>query len=610
MKKLFSIIDNVSEYYVYAALNILFNILSVLAALFSIALVIPFLDFLLNPSSGVVEGTGTFANLKRWFYQFLQSYINSQEQSAPGNGKLRALMIICVIAIGAMFLKNLFRYLAMYYLAVIRNGVIRDIRNKMMTKIMKLHLGYFSESRKGDIMARITNDVTEIEWCIMGVLESIFRDPVSIILTLVILISISLKLTLIVFMILPLAGLIIGLVGKSLRRSSVRARALFGQLVTIIEETLGSLKIIKSFTAENYVLKNFFGVNEKYNTTMLKVYRRTDLSSPLSELVSSIAVMIVMYIGGSMVLAGDSSLSGSDLIGYIAMFSQIIPPAKAITTSYYNIQKGIASAERIHHITGAQELIIDQQSSIGKTEFTDSIVFENVSFSYEEGNILKDINLTIAKGNTIALVGASGSGKSTLSYLIPRFYEINGGRLTIDGIDINIIRLNSLRQLIAYVSQETVLYNDTIRNNILFGLQNKTEAEVIHASTLAHAHDFISEMPEGYNTIIGDAGNKLSGGQRQRIALARAILKDAPIIILDEATSALDTQSEKIIQHSIETIMQHKTCLVIAHRLSTVQHANEIIVLDKGEIVERGTHASLIAANGFYKKLCDLQEIV
>ncbi|MBK8845350.1 MAG: hypothetical protein IPO27_01875 [Bacteroidetes bacterium] len=366
MKKLFAIIDNVREYYLYAALNIIFNILSVIAALFSIALVIPFLDFLLNSTDHTIEGIGMFANLKRFFYQYLQSYINAQEQYSPGNGKLRALMSICIVAVCAMFLKNLFRYLAMYYLAVIRNGVIRDIRNKMLAKIMKLHLSYFSESRKGDIMARITNDVTEIEWCIMGVLESIFRDPVSIILTLIILFSISLKLTLIVFMILPLAGLIIGIVGRSLRRNSTRARALFGQLVTIIEETLGSLKIIKSFTAENYVLKNFFAINEKYNTTMLKVYRRTDLSAPLSEFVASIAVMIVMYIGGSMVLVGNAALSGSDLIGYIAMFSQIIPPAKAITTSYYNIQKGIASAERIDHITGAQELIVDQPTSSDK----------------------------------------------------------------------------------------------------------------------------------------------------------------------------------------------------------------------------------------------------
>lgn len=614
MNKLFYTLKYVKGYKSFAVLNIVFNILSVIFSLGSITMVVPFLDYLFNQKNvetpNVTNNEGFFVSIKSQFYGYIQTYISQWEITEPGSGRMHALILICGMALVAVFFKNLFRYTAMYFLAGIRNGVIKDLRNNIFEKMLRLPLSFYSDERKGDIMSRITNDVTEIEWSVMSTLEVLFREPLAIILSLVTLSLISLKLTLTVFIIIPVAALFIGIAGRSLRRNSAKAKNMLGQLISNVEEVLGGLKVLKSFTAGPYVTKRFFATNDAYTRVMNKVYRRTDLSAPLSEFLGTIAVVLVMFYGGKMVLTGEGNLSGADLIGYIALFSQIIPPAKAITTAYYNIQKGIASTDRINQILLAEETISDKNNAVLKSGFDKEIVFENVDFAYKEKAVLTKINFTIIKGQTIALVGPSGGGKSTIVDLLSRFYECNAGSVKIDGTDVKNISLQSLRKLIAYVPQETVLFNDSVAANISFGNENATISEIENAARVANAHEFIMQLSEGYETNIGDKGNKLSGGQKQRLSIARAVLKNAPILILDEATSALDTESEKAVQIALDNLMKHRTSLIIAHRLSTVQHADEIIVLKDGQIEEQGTHQKLLLNNALYKRLCDMQELV
>jgi len=614
LNKLFYTLKYVKGYKGFAVLNIVFNILSVIFSLGSITMVVPFLDYLFNQKNvetpNVTNNEGFFVSIKSQFYCYIQTYISQWEITEPGSGRMHALILICGMALVAVFFKNLFRYMAMYFLAGIRNGVIKDLRNNIFEKMLRLPLSFYSDERKGDIMSRITNDVTEIEWSVMSTLEVLFREPLAIILSLVTLSLISLKLTLTVFIVIPVAALFIGIAGRSLRRNSAKAKNMLGQLISNVEEVLGGLKVLKSFTAGPYVTKRFFATNDAYTRVMNKVYRRTDLSAPLSEFLGTIAVVLVMFYGGKMVLTGEGNLSGSDLIGYIALFSQIIPPAKAITTAYYNIQKGIASTDRINQILLAEETISDKNNAVLKSGFDKEIVFENVDFAYKEKAVLTKINFTIIKGQTIALVGPSGGGKSTIVDLLSRFYECNAGSVKIDGTDVKNISLQSLRKLIAYVPQETVLFNDSVAANISFGNENATISEIENAARVANAHEFIMQLSEGYETNIGDKGNKLSGGQKQRLSIARAVLKNAPILILDEATSALDTESEKAVQIALDNLMKHRTSLIIAHRLSTVQHADEIIVLKDGQIEEQGTHQKLLLNNALYKRLCDMQELV
>lgn len=523
-------------------------------------------------------------------------------------GKMKALIIICVIVFVMTFFKNLFRYLAMFFIAPIRNGVVRDLRNKMYKKAMDLPLSYYSEEKKGDLMSRMTSDVQEIEWSIMQTLEMIFREPLTIIISFTLMLVVSTKLTIYILLLLPIAALFIALLGKSLKSASRKSKETLGGLISVIEETLGSLKVIKAFSAMGPMQKKFENINETYYKQSVKVYRKTDLSSPLTEVVVTGILMFILFIGGSMVFKGE--LTGPLFLMYFILASQLIPPIKQLTTSYSNIQKGVASEERIDKILLADNVIKDKSNAKEILNFTKEIEYKNLWFAYHKGDdgyVLRDINLKIEKGKTIALVGQSGSGKTTLADMLPRFYESDKGALLIDGTDIKDLTTESVRKHIGVVTQESILFNDTVKNNIIFGMQSVTEHDVIEAAKIANAHEFIIQLPNGYDTIIGDRGGKLSGGQRQRLSIARAILKNPAILILDEATSALDTESEKLVQEALTNLMKNRTSVVIAHRLSTIANADEIVVMNQGEIIERGSHEQLLALNGTYKKLCDMQ---
>ena len=508
------------------------------------------------------------------------------------------------------FLKNLTRYLAMYFLVPIRNGVVRDIRRDVYHKILSLPIGYFTDERKGDMMARMNNDVQEVEWGIMNSLEAAFREPLNIIVFLITMFTMSSELTTFVLVLLPIAGLIIGRIGKSLKKKSIQAQEKMGELLSNIEETLGGLRIIHAFTAEKSASKKFGGLNNQHYGLMNKIGRRRDLASPVSEFLGTVVMTVVMYFGGLLVLGSETKLEPSEFIAFIAIFSQVITPAKSLTTAWYNIQKGLASSERIYKILDAEVLVKDPEHPAEAKPFSDKIHFDGISFSYikEDGkSVLKNISLEIPKGKTVALVGQSGSGKTTLADMLPRYYDVDSGKITIDGVNIKDMRVSDLRGLMGIVTQESILFNDTVFNNIAFGMENATEEDVIAAAKIANANDFISAMSDGYQTSIGDRGSKLSGGQRQRLSIARAVLKNPPILILDEATSALDTESERLVQEALINLMKQRTTLVIAHRLSTIVHADEIIVMQSGEIVERGTHQELLNKNGYYKRLFDLQ---
>lgn len=608
------VIRLIKPYKIYVALNALFNILSVIFSLFSLTMIAPFLDLLflkdasyynLTLSKGQPDFDFKAQSLIENFYFYLTRIITD-----PARGKETALLYICILVVILFFLKNFFRYLGMYFMSNIRNYVVRDMRNRVHKKIMQLPLSYYSEEKKGDILSRTTTDIAEVEWSVMSSLEVAFRDPVNIILFLGMMIFISLKLTLFVFLILPVTGLLLALIGKSLRRTSMKAKYFLGQLFSLIEETISGLRIIKGFNADNFVAEKFKKVNNDFTRVSIRVYRKTDLSAPLSEFLGTAALMIVIYFGGNLVLNNDETLSASAFITFIAVFSQLIPPAKSFTTAFYNIQKGIASAERIFAILDAPETISDPEKPVALSSFKNKIEYRNVSFAYQRGDagyVLKNINLVIEKGKTIALVGQSGSGKTTLSDMLPRYYDPGSGEILIDGVNIRHAAVKDVRALMGIVSQEPILFNDSVFNNIAFGFENALEEDVIAAAKIANAHEFISQMPEAYESNIGDRGNKLSGGQRQRLSIARAVLKNPPVLILDEATSALDTESERLVQEALTKLMQNRTTLVIAHRLSTIQHADEIIVLNKGEIVQRGTHSLLSVQDGIYKKLYELQ---
>jgi len=597
------ILKYIKPYLPFALLNILFNILSVLFSLVSLTMVIPFLGILFetqekvyNPPPLSFDATA----LKENFYAIISSIVDEK-------GKIEALLFICILVLITFFFRNLFRYLSLYFLTPIRNGVVHDMRMDLHKKVISLPLPFFTEKRKGDITARMTSDLVEIEWSIMSSLEMLFKDPLNIVVYLATLVFISPQLTTFVILLLPVTGLIIGVIGRSLKKSSDRGQSKMGDLLSIIDENISGLRIIKGFNAESYINKNFEKDSNEYKSIMTKLLRKKDLSSPMSEFLSTIVMVIVMWFGGQLVLNADGGLNAQEFIGYILIFSQIIPPAKSLTTSYYLIQKGSASAQRVYEILDAENEIVDVENPKKIKLLNNQIEFNNLSFSYEKQTVLKDINFSIGKGKMIALVGQSGSGKSTLADLLARFYDIKQGEILIDNNNIKEIALHDLRALMGIVSQESILFNDTIFNNIRLGNTNASEQAVIEAAKIANAHDFILETENGYGTNIGDRGNKLSGGQKQRLSIARAILKNPEILILDEATSSLDTESERLVQDALDKLMHSRTSLVIAHRLSTIQNADEILVLDKGCIIERGTHQELIAQNGHYKKLSDLQ---
>jgi len=603
MKRLFQIFRYIGKYWGYAALNVLFNILSVIFSLFSLTMIIPFLQLLFDKTKLVYEAPALALNvdsLVAYFNYLISSVIIER-------GEVNALLFISLMVVVMFFIKNLFRYLAMFYLAPLRNGVVQDLRNDIYRRILILPIAYFSDQRKGDIMSRITNDVNNVEWSIMQSLEMLFREPISIIVFLITLITISPSLTLFVVILLPVTAFLIAQIGKSLRRTSTKSQTKLGVILSIVEETISGLRIIKGFNAIETAYEKFKEENSKLTRIMNRLYRKRDLASPLSEFLSTLVLVVILWYGGQLVLSAESSLEPTVFIFYVAVFSQLIVPVKAFTVAWYNVQKGVASAERIDEIITAEEVILQIPDAREIHEFKKLIEYRNVSFAYSHEPVLTNINLRIEKGKMIALVGASGSGKSTLVDLLPRFYDCTSGEILIDDIPIKNLRIDHLRGLMGIVTQETILFNDTVFNNIAFGMKNVNEDQVIAAAKIANAHEFIENMPDGYQTNIGDRGVKLSGGQKQRISIARAVLKNPPVMILDEATSALDTESERLVQDALLRLMRNRTSVVIAHRLSTIQFADEIIVLDKGHIAERGTHATLMAENGIYKKLCDMQ---
>jgi ATP-binding cassette, subfamily B, bacterial MsbA len=603
MKRLFEILKYIKNYPGYAALNIVFNILSVIFSLFSLAMIIPFLQLLFDKTKLVYEAPEFALNtdaIGAWFNYTISTIIIEK-------GEINALFFISVFVVVLFFIKNLFRYFAMFFLAPLRNGVVEDIRNNIYNRILILPLAFFSDQRKGDIMSRITNDVTNIEWSIMQSLEMLFREPLSIIVFLVTLIVISPTLTIFVIILLPITAFLIAQIGKSLKRTSTKGQGKLGVILSIVEETISGLRIIKGFNAISMANQKFREQNSALTRIMNRLYRKRDLASPLSEFLSTLVLVVILWFGGQLVLSETSDLDATVFIFYVVVFSQLIVPVKAFTVAYYNLQKGIASAERINEIVTAEEVIEEKPDALPINSFSEMIEYRNVHFAYKHEPVLKNINLKIEKGKMIALVGASGSGKSTMVDLLPRFYDCNEGEILIDNIPIKNLKIDHLRGLMGIVTQETILFNDTIFNNIAFGMSGVDLQNVMEAAKIANAHEFIERMPEGYETNIGDRGVKLSGGQKQRISIARAVLKNPPIMILDEATSALDTESERLVQDALLRLMKNRTSVVIAHRLSTIQFAHEIIVLDNGAIVERGSHNELINKKGIYSRLCDMQ---
>jgi subfamily B ATP-binding cassette protein MsbA len=604
MKDFLKIIKFIIPYKFYAGLNILFNILSTIFSLFSFALAIPFLGILFKTQALVTNkiplDLGNVSSIQHNFNYWLSQIIVER-------GEINALVIIGIIVIIATFFKTLTMYLANHFMVPIRNGAVKDIRNLLFDKVISLPISYFSEEKKGNIISRMTNDVQEIEWGIMSSLEMIFRDPIKILMYLATMIILSWQMTIFVFILLPFVGLIIGQVGRSLRKTSMAGQQQMGSLMSQIDEMISGLRIVKAFNAESHISGRFQKTNNDYTGLMNKINRKRFLASPLSELLATIAIVAIMWYGGTMVLDGGSPLSSQALIGYLIIFSQIIAPAKTLSSSWYNIKKAMASVDRINDILLARNLITEKQGAKTTKDFEESIEYRNVDFSYTELPVLKNINLTIKKGQTIALVGQSGSGKSTMVDLIPRFYDLEHGELLLDGTNIKEYKVKDLRGLIGYVNQNPILFNDTIYNNIAFGKEDISFEQVVAAAKVANAHDFIMETEHGYDSNIGDSGNKLSGGQRQRLSIARAVLKNPPILILDEATSALDTESEKLVQEALENLMQNRTSIVIAHRLSTIKKADMICVLHEGKLVEYGKHDELLSRSGIYSKLHNLQ---
>lgn len=605
MKNLLKVLRYAIPYWGFALLNILFNILSVIFSLVSFAAVVPVLNILFKldkPMEIRPDFEWNVNAIKDYFYFEIGQLITQYNE-------LTVLAYICGTLVLVYLLKNLFRYMAMFYIAEVRNGVVKDIRNALYHKILILPLSFYSEKKKGDIISRMTTDVQEVEWSVMSSLEMMFRDPVYILSYLVTLFILDYELTLMVLVLLPVTGLIIGQIGKSLKRTSAKGQIKMGELLSTIEETISGLRNIKAFNAIDWANRNFRETNHRYNRLMVRLYRKRDLASPLSEFLGIAVSVFVIWYGGKIILEPGSTLDAALFIMYILVFSQIINPVKALSTAIYNIQKGAASVERIEHVLAAEEVITEKQDAHPVKEFSERIEYRGVWFRYGQEDVLKDINLVISRGKSIALVGASGSGKSTMADLLPRFYDTTQGEILIDGVPIRDCIISDVRALMGIVSQETVLFNASVFDNIAFGLQGVTEAQVMEAARVANAHEFIMQMPEGYQTNIGDRGVKMSGGQRQRISIARAVLRNPPIMILDEATSALDTESERLVQEALTNLMQNRTSLVIAHRLSTVQHADEIIVLHKGEIAERGSHNELMALQGVYRRLHDMQAL-
>jgi len=583
--------------------NFIFNLLSAVFGVFSFVLMKPTLEILFGTAEPVLEKPVLTKDLSSFTDLFNYHVSNIIHEHGPE----RALIFVAIFIILTVLFKTGFYYMANYIIVFIRNGVVRDIRSLIYRKILKLPLGFYSEERKGDIMARITGDVTEVENSVMNSLEMMIKNPILIVVSVGVMIYMSWSLTLFVFIMFPIAGTIIGRIGKSLKKESRKGQNKMGEILSIVEEDLSGLRVIKAFNAEKTALNRFEKENRNYFGIMNKLMWRRYLAHPTSEFLGTALIMVVLWYGGKLVLNDTSSLDAASFIVYLILFYSIINPAKAFSQALYSIEKGLASMERIDRILLAQSEINDKPNAKEIESFNSDIKYENVSFAYNSTPVLKNISLNIEKGKTIALVGQSGSGKTTLVDLLPRFWDVSEGKITIDGQDLRDLKMKNLRNLIGNVNQEPILFNDTIFNNIAFGVENPNPEDVVQAAKIANAHNFIMESENRYDTKIGDRGDKLSGGQKQRISIARAVLNNPPILILDEATSALDTESEKLVQEALSNLMKNRTSLVIAHRLSTIKHADIICVLHKGKIVEKGTHEELIKLDGRYKKLHKMQ---
>lgn len=603
MKSFWRLLSYLRNYKSLIAGNVISNILTAVFTVVAIPLLQPFLKILFNTAELVRTPPAGPVNLdyiQHWFnYTFSQYIIN--------DGQEKALVFVCSAILITFFCKNLFRYLALFFMAPARNGIVRDLRKELFDKVLSLPLSYFSEERKGDLMSRITADVQEVEMSILNMLQVIFREPLIVVGALSYMIYVSPTLTVFVFVLLLFTAFVIGGIGKTLKKASNLVQEKLGSLVSIVEEALSGLRIIKGFNAEAYQQAKFATDNDSYRNILTRLLWRRDLSSPLSEFLGILVVSVLLWFGSRLVFSGE--MDAETFLTFIFAFYSVIEPSKAFSKAYYNIQKGIAAMQRVEMILDAENTITDHPDAQPITELQQGIVYRDVTFQYrnEEGPVLRDINLEIPKGQLIALVGPSGAGKSTLVDLLPRFYDVQAGGVFLDGTDIRNLKLKDLRQLMGIVSQEAILFNDTIYNNIVFGLEGVSPQDVERAAKIAHAHEFIMATEHGYQTNIGDRGNKLSGGQRQRLTIARAILKNPPILILDEATSALDSESEKLVQAALVELMKNRTSIAIAHRLSTIQHADVIVVMKDGKIVERGSHHELIEHRGEYSKLVELQ---
>jgi subfamily B ATP-binding cassette protein MsbA len=604
MKKFSRILQYVSQpkYRSKLFFYLLFTVLSVLFGLISLGMLSPFMELLFKGRQiGVSQNyisSNTIGSLK--------NVLNAMIKRSPTEG----LIVICLFIVVTTALKNFFLYLSYYISSPIRTATITQLRSELYEKILKLPIGYFTERRKGDLMSRMTNDIYEIESSVVATLEGLIKNPLTILGYLFYMIYLSPKLSLFLIILLPITAFFIGRISRSLKRQSQAAAEKLGESLSVLDETVSGIRVIKGFNAEGLLRKKFFGINDLLFTIRNKMNARRDLASPLTELLGVIVLSIILYIGGRLVLTNDvNALPAGDLMTYIAVFAIMINPAKDLSTAFFNMQRGAAAMQRVEELLKAPITIEENENGKSFASFNDRIEFRNVNFAYEDAGILENINLKIEKGKTIALVGSSGAGKSTLADLVPRFHDTTNGELLIDGINIKDYSLKSVRAQMSIVTQEPILFNDTISANIALGKPDATKEEIINAAKIANAHNFIILKENGYETNIGDRGSKLSGGEKQRLTIARAVLKNPPILILDEATSSLDTESERLVQDAINKMMENRTSIVIAHRLSTVRHADEIIVLQKGKIVERGNHEELIAQNGFYKKLVDLQEV-
>ena len=590
----------------YAVLNIIANVFYALFSALSFIALIPMLDVLFNGKDAtkiteppVYNGIG---KAQDYFKDYLSFQVNEYAQDDVSI----ALILVISLVIVLFFLKNISNYIAMYFITFLRNGTLKDLRNALYKKTIELPLSHYSEKRKGDTIARITSDVLEIQHSFLSILELIVREPLTILFTIGAMLFISPELTIFVFIFIPISGFIISLIGKSLKKKSDKVQQEQGLFLSILEETLGGLKIIKGFNAESIFYTKFKSSTQNFNDFSNKLLNRQNLASPASEFLGISVIAVLLWYGGTMVLVGET-LDGPMFIAYMGLAYNVLTPAKGISKAFYNVKKGNAAAERVLEILETENSITDADKAVDKTEFNSELTLENISFKYENEYVLKNFQATVKKGKTVALVGQSGSGKSTIANLVTRFYDITEGEIKIDGINIKDMSQNSLRGLMGLVTQDSILFNDTIKENLKIGKPNATDEELIDSLKIANAYQFVKELPKGMDTNIGDSGGKLSGGQKQRISIARAVLKNPPIMILDEATSALDTESEQLVQNALENMMKNRTSIVIAHRLSTIKNADTIIVMHQGEIVEQGRHDELIAIKGVYEKLVNMQ---